>query len=100
MTSGARSGLGTGARVLGGALLYHAPATPADVIRQLDIPCGGLRTAITTIRKTESHRKIAPVLRRLMRAERKEVRDTRTHPSPIQLRASEASAAMRRAHQF
>lgn len=60
------------------------PATRADVIRQLDILRGGLRIAITTIRKMGSHQKIdpAPVLRRLalMRAEAKEVRDAITRP--------------------
>jgi hypothetical protein len=56
------------------------PATRADVIRQLDILRGGLRIAITTIRKMGSYQKIdpAPVPRLLatIRAEAKELRDS------------------------
>ena len=67
------------------------PATRADVIRQLDLLRGGLRIAITTIRKMGSHQKIdpAPVLLRLalMRAEAKEVRDSIARPLPTHPRA-------------
>lgn len=53
--------------------------TRGEVIRQLDILRGGLRIAMTTIRKLQAKQKIDvdPVLRRLalIRAEAKEVRD-------------------------